>query len=103
MKALKNALDKSIKDLLRQMTEGAQAQAVADGWNPHVAETISVGYSGTDFSITVDEKFHQQAFDEEFGTQEQPPKASLRRFGNQNTAAEAAMVKLLEKYVGEVL
>jgi len=103
MDELSQALKSTLHQLVLQMSEQVKHQALNDGWEPDVASALGVEHDGNKFSITVDDQYAARAFVHEFGDQDNPPKATLRKFGNQNGSAEATAVVLFDKFVSKVL
>jgi hypothetical protein len=76
---------------------------MSDGWEPEVASALGVVHDGNRFSITVDDQYANRAFIHEFGYQDNYPKATLRKFGNQDASAELTALQLFDKFIERTL
>jgi hypothetical protein len=103
MEELKQALKSTLNQLTAQMTAQVRRHALSDGWEQDVANSLSVVHTNNSLSIQVDDQFADKAFTHEFGTENSSPKATLRKFGNQNESAEVAALAIFNKFVSKKL
>lgn len=95
VKALKN----SLHQLAVHMTDQLQQRALSEGWDPEVANSLTVNYQHKKFIMNVADEHKNRAFDIEFGTQKTAPKGTIRRFGNENEAAGVDFVRMFTEWV----
>ena len=101
MDILTEALKKAVSKLSDTATKQLRAHAVQDGWEPHIADSLSVNVDSSSAVVTVDDQFADKAFDHEFGTQNHTAKATIRKSGVQDTF-KANLAILLDQELGKM-
>lgn len=77
-KALKEAAETSTK----VMTSEVRRHAVTQGWEPEVANGISISINGEHLGYDLGTEHKDRAFVHEFGDERKQPKATIRRYLN---------------------
>lgn len=78
MRKVSNALHNASVDAAESMTKHIRSAAISSGWNPDVANKLTLNYIDKKFSLVVDPAFKAKVHDHEFGTQTSPPSPVLR-------------------------
>jgi hypothetical protein len=102
MDILTKALKDAVHRLARSATLELRNQAMRDGWDFQVANSLTVDTKGGNATVTVDDKFAAQAFDHEFGTQNHQPKATVRKADN-NRVYQDQLAILFDDYLGKAM
>jgi hypothetical protein len=102
MDILTKALKQAVHKMARVATAELRNQAMKDGWDYQVANSITVDTTGGGATVNVDDKFAAQAFDHEFGTQNHQPKATVRK-ADSNKIYQNQLAILFDNYLGKEL
>lgn len=80
MNFLTKALTAATHDSAKVMTTEVRHHAIQQGWEPEVASGISIKYDGEKLNYDLGSDHRDRAFVHEFGNENQPPKATIRRY-----------------------
>lgn len=92
-KAIKSAATK----LAPRLTGALVKYAIADGWEPRVAQGLKVTYKDSRYYFTVTDSVKDKAFAYEYGDGSNTPKGTVRKFGNLNDMAGKEFVVLFKR------
>lgn len=101
---LSKALVRAVESVTKEMTNALIANALSDGWDPSVAETLKVKRQPA--KLTANNSVHKfsaevkdgtEAFDAEYGRDEGTPKATVRKFMSNSKSWEKRTAKAFEK------
>jgi hypothetical protein len=92
--ALDNAFAAASAELTAVMREDAEKR----GWSKSLTEKMNIGYSGNLFQLNVPSNSEDEVFAKEYGTENEPPTAVLRKLSG-NPKAEAVLQKYVEENV----
>ena len=87
------------KRLDRVLTAELINYALADGWDNDVASALKVTYQNKQYKFSVADGVKERALAYEYGDGTNPPKGTVRRFGNQNELAGLKFVALFKQGV----
>ncbi len=85
------------------MTADLRGHAYHNGWHPDVINNTHVTYDGKSFSTVVHPDHHEAALNHEYGTETSRPTAVIRKYGNDTSQAERAMLTSLARQIGGLL
>lgn len=89
MKHVIDALDDAAAITASKLTAGIRRTAHESGWAPHVADSLSVQYSGGKFAVSVPPEHEEEAWKYEYGTEGRRPTAVLRKYEYSNSDSKA--------------
>jgi hypothetical protein len=72
-----------------------------DGWEPEVANALTVNVTEHTATVEVHDDFATKAFDHEFGTQNHSPKATIRKSQVTDTF-KANLAVMFDKELGKI-
>ena len=93
--------DKAVASTARFMTAELRRHAISQGWEPHVANGLSVKWDGSSMKHDLGEHTFDEAFVHEYGDENHRPKATVRRFLNRPMKAEHNLISSLDYYWGD--
>ena len=97
MKQFIDAIHRAAESAAPHMTADLQHNLLEEGWDLETATHVRVhAHEGT-FEARVPGSHAIPAFDHEYGTQDAPPKASLRRYGQAGSRAEKILMTSLAR------
>lgn len=98
-------VERARRQLEEHFTSTLQSQVREAGWPEDIARSLAVVQSDEGFGVDIPEPFESRAYDIEYGTPGQPPKATIRQFRKRISDAEDPEVSnsLLEALSGGVL
>lgn len=79
---LSHALDQAGSRTAKKMTAALRRQAFEAGWPRAAGRRLRVEHNQGEFSIVFPEEAQELVHDYEFGTQDRPPTAVLRKFSS---------------------
>lgn len=84
MKHILDAFDSTADLAARKLTANLRSSAMKSGWDPQVASSLSVSYSGDKFDVVVPPEYDEAAWKFEYGDGNRRPTAVIRKlkFGN---------------------
>ena len=82
MNFLIKALNEAAQTSTKVMTSEVRRHAVKQGWEPEVANGISISVAGDNLSYDLGTEHKDRAFVHEFGDERKQPKATIRRYLN---------------------
>jgi hypothetical protein len=95
--------DKAVHEAAEDLTLMLRQSLVSSGWSFEAAYSVTLFYTGERFDYKFDGDFGEDAQTLEFGTENQRPTGSIRKFLNQNQVLQNAYLDNLEKYLGELV
>jgi hypothetical protein len=89
MKHILDAFDSTADLAARKLTASLRTSAMDSGWDPQVANSLSVSYSGEKFDVVVPPEHDEAAWKFEYGDGRRRPTAVIRKlkFGNADSSA----------------
>ena len=90
--AIRKASHKAANDTASFMTHQLRQSALQHGWDRDVVENTSVEYGGNKFTIKVHPDYSARAFVHEYGSETQRPTAVFRKYVNNTSVAQGALV-----------
>ena len=90
----KKVLSQAAKETTKVMTAQLRAEAISNGWDADVANSLSVKFSNNKFKITSPAKYDKEINNLEYGTEDTQPSPAIRRYANRTEAAESHMLKV---------
>lgn len=103
MKPLKTAIEKAAHDTALYATLELRNHAISDGWEPEVADGLSVEYVDGKFNTKIHSGVSDRAFVHEYGTEVTRPKATVRTFKEDNSHIKEVFARQLHKHLGGAL
>ena len=103
MKQFIDAIHRAAASAEPHLTQDLQHNLLEEGWDPNTALRVTIHANEGKFEAHVPHSHSAAAFDEEYGTQEQPPKASLRNYGKSGSRAEKILLTSLAREVEGLL
>jgi hypothetical protein len=95
------SVNKAITSTARFMTTELRSHAISDGWEPHVAQGLSIKWDGSTLKHDLGEHTFDEAFVHEYGDERKRPKATVRRFLNRPGKSEHNLISSLDYYLGD--
>lgn len=89
MKHVIDALDDAAAITASKLTAGIRRTAHANGWAPHVADSLSVTYQNGKFGVSVPEEHADEAWKYEYGSETRRPTGVLRKYEYSNADSKA--------------
>lgn len=89
MKLYLDAIHKATDDMAEHMSGQLRLAAIKDGWEPEVANGLSISVQNGEPHYSLGTTHKDRAFVHEFGNETQRPKATVRKFLNNSTDATA--------------
>jgi len=102
-KALEKAINQASRDTGRYMSALVRSHARKEGWPRHLANSLYVSYADQGFSVKSHPSLEEEVWKHEYGTQERPPSAVIRKFSNRADHAEEYLAGRLSEYTGGLL
>lgn len=99
MKTLKDAAKQAALDAAEFATSNLRGRALDSGWDMRASMGTEVTFNGSEFNVDIAPEHKASVFDLEYGTEDTPPTAVVRKFANSG-AAEAAFVEMFYKNLG---
>lgn len=103
MQHIIDALHRAAEDATHAATKELRSSAANDGWSKDATKAVKVSYSEGEFVAKLTGKHRDAAFVHEFGDQDTPPKATIRKASRNTPAAEKALLSSLETHLKGVL
>jgi len=103
MKHIIAAVHHAAKSTESAVTSEAQSHVHAHGWSPEATNAVKAEYKDGEFSVAVKGKHRDAAFIHEFGDEEHPPTAALRKYSRNSPKAEQAFISNLETHLKGML
>jgi hypothetical protein len=100
---LSNYARKAAKNAANLMTFEVRKKAKDNGWEEDVVNSIKVSFQNDKYQLSISNNFTEKAMDLEYGTTRSRPTAAIRKFANNTSKAEAAIIKGLEQELGVTL
>ena len=101
MLGISTAIKKTAKRLDAVLTRELISYALADGWDTDVANALKVTYQNKQYKFSVADGVKDRALAYEYGDGTNPPKGTVRKFGNLNDKAGKDFVLLFSQGVGK--
>jgi hypothetical protein len=79
---IEEAINTALSLTAEELTEVLQNSAHDKGWSDKLAKSVNIGYSGNVMQLNVPSDIEGEVFDEEYGTENAPPKTVLRNIHN---------------------
>jgi hypothetical protein len=102
MKHIIDAIHSAAADTAEYITHDLRQTARKSGWGKDVVNNTHVHYGEKGFVAKVGGEHRDAAFVHEYGDEDHPPTAVLRRYANKSPNAEAAFIKNLQKKLEEL-
>jgi len=100
MRMFREALDKAAKDTASYVTADLRHSAREHGWSEDVVTNMHVRHEEDGYKVHVPDDLKDKAFVHEFGDENSPPTAAIRKYSNNHAVAAQVMLKNLEKHLG---
>lgn len=100
MKKLADSLKKVSKEISQVMTAELRMSALDNGWDANSAFGTKIVHNENAFNVEVDPAVNNQVMNLEYGTEKTPPTAVFRKYGNNTSKIEKALISRLEKELG---
>ena len=100
MKRIQAGLKRAAHETAVYMTADLQNRAHEHGWDEDVASSIRVHYEDGKFKAKVSPEHSDRAFRHEYGDENNPPKATVRRYDNSSSAEEVYLLNLHKHVLG---
>lgn len=91
---MKAGLERAAHETAAYMTADLQNRAHEHGWDEDVANSIRVHYEDGKFKAKVAPEYSERAFKHEYGDENNPPKATVRKYDSSSSAEDAYMISL---------
>lgn len=102
MKSLEDAAKEAAQDAAAFATSNLRGRAVDHGLNVNAAMGTNVEFGDSGFNVSIIDEHKASVMDLEYGTEDTPPAAIIRKFENSG-AAEAAFVEFFYNRLGRKL
>jgi hypothetical protein len=79
------------------MTFEVRKKAKDNGWEEDVANSIKVSFQSDKYKLSISNNFTEKALDLEYGTTKSRPTAAIRKFANNTSKIELAIIQGLER------
>lgn len=103
MKHIIEALHRAAEDSAQAITADVQAHTRKAGWDEKVTKSTLVSYKDGKFSADIAGKHSDAGFVHEFGDEDHPPTAALRKYKDPSEAVHRAFAGHLEKHLEGLL
>jgi hypothetical protein len=98
----KRLYKRALKELSKELTGQLQKHALQDGWDPKVAAGLTVSFNGTSLNAAHENQYGTMMFDLEFGTETTPPKATIRKMGNNTDDMRDKFAVICERLLSKI-
>lgn len=82
------------------MTAELRMSALNNGWDANSAFGTNVVHKENSFNLDIDSSVNTQVMNLEYGTEQSRPTAVFRKYGNNTSKIEKALISRLEKEIG---
>ena len=103
MEHIIDAIHRAAGDTVSSATHEIRSSALNDGWDHKAAKAIRVEYVDGEFVSKLSGKHRDAAFVQEFGDEENPPKATIRKAVRKTPMTEKAFLSNLETHLKGIL
>ena len=100
MKHILDAAKKAAGDTAHFIQRDIRRSALEHGWDPEVVKNTHVKWENNKFEVHVAPEHADKAFVHEYGSEDAPPTAVLRKYSNQPQAAGNAFLKSMYRHLG---
>jgi hypothetical protein len=97
------AIEEAAKEAAAFMTVDLRDHQTADGWHPDVVNATDVMFQDKKFSASIAPEVSDQAFIHEYGKEDAKPTATLRKYSQNDDAAQTALFTTLADKVSGLL
>jgi hypothetical protein len=97
---LKEAAIKAIEDATKVATHSFRKHALQHGWDSDVVAHTHVKYENGKFGVHTHPDYQDRAFVHEYGTENVPPTAAIRKFFNRSENTEMPLREALNHHAG---
>ena len=101
MNFLTKALNEAAQTSTKVMTSEVRRRAVQQGWEPEVANGISISVNGDHLGYDLGTDHKDRAFVHEFGDEGKQPKATVRRYLNKLDGMDELFPKIYKHHLGK--
>lgn len=101
MKKLKAAVNRATEDAAVYMTAELRNNALEHGWHPEVVSSMSVVHNSGSYHVQIHPDYQDRAFVHEFGDENTPPTAAIRKYSSSNGQQKAFMTLFNKHYRGK--
>ena len=77
-----NAFDMAMSAASEELTELLRSQAEQHGWTEELTKSVNIGYAGSILDVNIDPTVEEEVFKLEYGTEDVPPTATIRKMHN---------------------
>lgn len=103
MQHIIDAIHRAAGEATSAATHELRTSAARDGWSKDAAKAVKVDYADGQFVAKLTGKHRDTAFVHEFGDQNTPPKATIRKASRNTPVAESALLSSLETHLKGML
>lgn len=103
MKHIIDAIHRAAGDTVASATHELRTSAINDGWDRKAVKAVKVDYVDGEFVSKLSGKHRDAAFVHEFGDEENPPKATIRKASRKTPMTERAFLTNLESHLKGIL
>jgi hypothetical protein len=96
--AIRKASHKAAQDTASFMTHQLRQSALQHGWDKDVAENTHVEYGSGKFTVKVHPDYSSRAFVHEYGSETQRPTAVIRKYVNDTSVAQGALISQMNEH-----
>lgn len=82
MQEITNAFDMAMSAASEELTELLRSQAEQHGWTEELTKSVNIGYAGSILDVNIDPSAEGEVFKLEYGTEDVPPTATIRKMHN---------------------
>lgn len=99
MKALKEAAIKAAHSTAESATHAFKQHALQHGWDRDVVANTHIAYEDGKFGVKVHPDYQDRAHIHEYGDEQTPPTAAIRKFFNRSENTSIPFMAELQKQV----
>ena len=103
MQHIIDAIHRAASDSAGAATRELRSSALKDGWSRDATRAVKAEYVDGEFVSKLTGKHRDAAFVQEFGDQDTPPKATIRKASRNTPDTEAAFIKNLNTHLKGLL
>lgn len=96
---LVNLVKNAVRESAPELTKSLRKSAYDQGWPADCGRSLTVSCDGESFEV----EMSQAAEDQEFGFGKEPPSPAVRRWSNDTSALDAAILRAVERRLDGVL
>lgn len=103
LEALQAAIHQASRDTGRFLSSQVRNHARKEGWPRHLANSLHVAYEDGGFAVKTHPSLEKETWEQEYGTQDRPPSAVIRKFSNRTSGAEKYLAARISERTGGLL